>query len=182
MKEKKEKKSILKWIKEHKALLITLGVITVSAGVAIVTIKNWDAIKQLFNKKVTSIDDGKKVINEVAEATINTVKKVPENIDLSGEKYTATQLGNFMGVSAQEVNKRLVKEGLQVKSYNNEYDITSFGDHFGDSTWKETRYGHSFVNNVWCKGTLNVIFTPEEIADHNRKMEFARMTIPRKDN
>lgn len=178
---KKEKKSFFKWIKENKELLITLGVITVSTGIAIITIKNWNTIKQLFNKKVTSIDEGEKVIEEVVETTMNTVKKVPDNVDLSGEKYTATQLEKFMGVSAQEVNKRLVKEGLQEKSYNNEYNITSFGDYFGDSTWKETKSGHSFVNNVWCKGTLNIIFTSEEIAEHKRRMEYARMSMPKKD-
>lgn len=86
------------------------------------------------------------VLEPVVEKTVSPI--ISSNIleNLTGNKLTATVLGNKMLCSAQAINKRIVAVGLATKLPCGEYELTEAGRLLGESTWKVTRRGHSFSN------------------------------------
>ena len=174
MEEKKKKKEILKWMKEHKGLLITIGVISVTTVATIFAYKNWNAIKKLSESNPQTTAEAIKIINELP---VPITKSPPINIDLSGDKYSATELGRLASVSNRNINKRLCEAGLQEKSGNG-YIITEYGKHFGEYTCREQKSGFVADINIWCKGVLKVIFTPEEIQNINAHHKHVMEVLP----
>lgn len=92
-----EKKKIRNWIKEHKTELVLFGKTTVGA---ILVAKNWDSIKELFKdteKITTSVVKMETVVEKIVAPVMPT--EILDN--LTGNKMTATELGNKAWCSAQ---------------------------------------------------------------------------------
>ena len=83
--------------------------------------------------------------------------------NLSGEKLTPSKLGDRVMMSPQQINKRLVSQGLQIRLPCGEYVMTDLGKKFGESTLKTRSHGHTFSNIEWDSRVLEIIFTPGEM-------------------
>lgn len=156
-----EKNSLFTWMKEHKTELIVLGVTAIGT---IIVVKNWDSIKSIF-KSSNSIPTPAIKIKPVVEKV--TVPVIPSDIidNLTGNKLTATELGNKALCSAQAINKRIVAAGLATKLPYDGYSFTEAGRLLGVHTSKTTRGGYSFSNIEWDEKILEVIFSAEELAE-----------------
>ena len=155
--DKKEK--AVNWAKAHKK-----PVIIASSMVAVV----YGLIKKQHDTLDSTIDDSDKTLLDEDEDKESQYDPIISDIskNLTGTRLTATKLGNKVGLSAQQINKRLLNKGLMIKLWNNEYDLTEQGKLFGEKTmYKETRYGHSFNNCEWDEAVLKVIFSPEELEE-----------------
>lgn len=164
-----EKKSLLTWVKKHKAELIILGV---TAAGTIIVIKNWNSLKGVFTSS-NSISNPTIKIKPVVEKVI--VPVISSNIidNLTGNKLTATELGNKAFCSAQEINKRIVAAGLATKLPYEDYSLTEIGRLLGEHRSKVTRFGYSFSNIEWDEKVLEIIFSAEElleIADKHKRV------------
>jgi hypothetical protein len=164
-----EKKSLLTWVKEHKTELIILGVTAVGT---ILVIKNWDSIKGIF-KSSNSISTPTVNIKPILEEVVIPV--LPSDIidNLTGNKLTATELGNKVWCSAQAINKRIVAAGLATKLPCGDYSLTEAGRLLGEHTWKTTWAGHPFSNIEWDEKILEIIFKAEELLEIANKQKIA---------
>lgn len=176
--------SIREWAADHKKqILIGVGVGSAIAACAIIGFKNRKVIVQACRKIGRGFEDvfrkagntqtiKKTVASAVTSATplataaADNVPVIPEEIlhNLSGEMMTATQLGNEILSSPQNINARIVAKGLAVKCPGGGYNLTESGKLVGKDIWKTNRYGYSFSNIEWDKRVLEIIFTPEELA------------------
>lgn len=170
-----EKKTVFQWVKEHKKELIFLGVATVGT---ILVVKNWDTIKGIFKDAepiATSVIKVEPVVEKVVMQVISN--DILEN--LTGNKLTATELGNKVWCSAQAINKRIVAAGLATKLPCGEYSLTEAGGLLGESTWKTTWAGHSFSNIEWDEKILEIIFSTEELLVIASKQKVAQEILSR---
>lgn len=159
MRHMKEKESRFVWIKEHKKELIALGITAVGT---ILVISNWDSIKGMFrSSNSTSIV---KIKTEVEKAVVPVIPKEILN-NLTGNKLTATELGNKMWCSGQAINKKIVAAGLVKRLPNGGYSLTEIGRLLGEHTWKTTKAGHPFTNIEWDEKILEIIFNAEELLE-----------------
>ena len=99
--------------------------------------------------------------------------------NLTGNKLTATELGNKVWCSAQAINKKIVAAGLATKLPCGEYSLTEAGRLLGDHTWKTTWAGNSFSNIEWDEKILEIIFNAEELLEIANKQKIAREILSR---
>jgi hypothetical protein len=164
------KKTVFKWVKEHKKELIFSGVTVMGT---ILVVKNWNSIKGIFK--------GTKKIATTAAKVEPVIEKVPiPNVsndileNLTGNKLTATELGNKIWYSAQAINKRIVAAGLATKLPGGGYSLTEVGRLVGEPTWKTTWAGYSFSNIEWDEKVLEIIFSVEELQEISNKQKIAQ--------
>lgn len=156
----KKDKAIM-WVKQHKAQ-IGVGALVVAGSVAGVAI----AAKTGHLPRLGAASKG---ASKVASTVIETVKKAPlPKVNLTGVEKTATGLGNDLLLSNQQINKRLVSNGMMTKEPWG-YELTELGKLFGKDTIKVTRYGHTFSNIEWDEAVIPYIFTPDELAGIDAK-------------
>ena len=170
-----ERKPLLTWVKEHKTELIILGVTAVGT---ILIIKNWDSIKGVF-KSSNSISTPIVKIQPVVEKVVVPVISSEILANLTGNKLTATELGNKLWCSAQAINKRIVAAGLAVKLPGGDYSLTEAGRLLGKYTSKTTRAGYSFSNIEWDEKILEIIFNAEELLEIASKQKIAHEILSR---
>lgn len=170
-----EKKSLLTWVKEHKTELIILGVTAVGT---ILVIKNWGSIKGVF-KSSNSISTPVVKIEPAVEKVVVPVISSEVLDNLTGNKLTATELGNKVWCSAQAINKKIVAAGLATKLPCGEYSLTEAGRLLGEHTWKTTLAGHSFSNIEWDEKILEIIFNAEELLKITNKQKIAHEILSR---
>lgn len=147
------------WVKAHKKELIIAGVVVVGT---VLVVKNRNAIASQFKDEVSMSPEPviiEPVVNQIIVPTISS--DILNN--LTGNMRTARALGHIVGLSAQEINKRIVAAGLAVKVACGEYLMTDLGSQLGKNTWKVTAAGHSFSNIEWDEKILEIIFSPEEL-------------------
>lgn len=87
----------------------------------------------------------------------------PINVERTGISGTATYLGNILSTSAQNINKRLVENGLATKLPCGEYALTDRGKQFGTETIKTTKHGHTFSNIEWDTSVVSLIASENEL-------------------
>lgn len=172
----KDKKGVIMWIRTYKKELIISGVLVIVGGVLV--IKNWDFIKKFFKSTKPVVFQASEV-EPLMEKVV--MPAIPSGIldNLSGNKLTATELGNKVWCSAQAINKRIVASGLATKLPCGEYSITDAGSLLGESTWKVTGAGHSFSNIEWDEKILEIIFSQEELLEIARKQECVKEILGR---
>lgn len=79
----------------------------------------------------------------------------------TGSTLTAERLGQKIGISNREVNRRLIEKGLAERIGDGLYP-TEAGKELGVFIDKTTRYGYSFPGLEWDECVADLIFTPEE--------------------
>lgn len=105
---------------------------------------------------------------DIQAAGRDVVEKLA-TVDLTGARKVARDIGGSMGVSAQEVNRRLVDCKLATrKPYG--LELTETGKRFGKLATKTRARGHTFGNIEWDEAIKPIIFSKEEMAEHERKM------------
>lgn len=185
-----EKKSFLLWVKEHKKQLIIAGVSVATIVVIILGIKNRESIMKLWNslkKAIAKTPEIRPSVNtEIAIAAVSpdttqTFASIKSSSDilenLTGNKLTATSLGDKVWCSAQTINKRLVSSGLVERLPCGEYSLTDAGKLLGEHTIKTTRAGYTFSNIEWDDSVLGIIFNPNELKEIANKQQRAMEII-----
>lgn len=182
-----EKKSLLLWIKEHKKQLIIAGVSIATIVGIILAIKNRESILRLWTSLKKAIEKTPEIrpsVNtEIAaavaspEATkaVASIKISSDILDnLTGNKLTATGLGDKVWCSAKAINKMLVSSGLAERLPCGEYSLTETGKLLGEHTIKTTRGGYTFSNIEWDEKVLELIFSPKELREITEKQLHTR--------
>lgn len=151
----------LNWIRINKTKIIFVG--TSAVGIAI-AVSSKNLISKLFNQSTsTAIESSAtdKLLHKIP------VPEIPSEIlnNLTGEKMTARALGNLVGCSAQQINKRIVSLGLATKQPCGEYSLSEAGRLLGVETLKTTSAGHTFSNIEWDKKVLDLISNAEMVSD-----------------
>lgn len=171
--ERTERRGAIQWVKEHKTVLFVAGASVLGA---IVVAKNWDAIKGLFKTSESAPCAIEKAATAVKETVVPTIPKdVLDN--LTGNKLTARALGDKMGCTAQEINKRICTAGLAVKHPCGGYIMTEAGRLLGEETVKTTKYDYTFSNIEWDEKILELLFSQEELMEHAAKEKKIRQII-----
>ena len=148
---------VKKFVKEHKKEIIIVCSATAAVGLACVGIK--------YIPKIKASNISAAVETGVDFATVAVDKPTkPLLSNLTGESLTPSKLGNVMLQSAQQINKRLEKAGLQEKLPCGEYRMTDAGKGLGKYTIKVAKSGHTFQNIEWDKSVLDILFSEEEFA------------------
>ena len=152
----------------------TLGAVKKRLGAKKTHGKNRSADIPTTRNIVDIRNESKQIIQilpSVAEAT-KSVSDLPTGFldNLSGEMLTATELGRKLLMSAREVNKRLVAAGLQTRCPNGEYQLTDLGKKLGETTLKTTAWGYPFANNEWDAKVIDLLVSPEEMLDIQRRL------------
>lgn len=171
--ERTERRGAIQWVKEHKTVLFVAGASVLGA---IVVAKNWDAIKGLFKTSESAPCAIEKAATAVKETVVPTIPKdILDN--LTGNKLTARALGDKMGCTAQEINKRICTAGLAVKHPCGGYIMTETGRLLGEETVKTTKYDYTFSNIEWDEKILELLFSKEELMEHAAKEKKIRQII-----
>lgn len=146
----------LMWVKQHKAQ-IGLGALLTVASVAGLCLASKTG-------HMPKLADMRKAASKGAAAITEASEKValPE-VSLTGVQKTATGLGNDLLLSNQQVNKRLVSNGMVTREPWG-YRLTELGELFGKETVKTTRAGHTFSNIEWDEAVVPYICSPDELA------------------
>ncbi len=170
-----EKESFFTWVKDHKTELIILSVTVVGT---VLVVKNWDSIKGIFRSSDSILTPNVKIIPILDEVVIPVL---PFDImdNLTGNKLTATELGNKALCAAQTINKRIVAAGLATKSPYGGYSLTEAGRLLGELTFKTTRAEYSFSNIEWDEKILEIIFSAEELMEIADKQAIIREILSR---
>ena len=87
------------------------------------------------------------------------------NVELTGNCYTARELGEKLNCSARKVNKRLVNAGFARRWPTGDLDLTVAGKIFGEMTLKKLKYGYIFRNIKWDEAVLPYICDEADNAD-----------------
>ena len=148
---------VKKFVEEHKKEIIIVCSATAAVGLACVGIKYIPKIKSSYIS--TAVETG---ADFVTAAVDNPTKSLLSN--LTGEALTPSKLGNVMLQSAQQINKRLEKAGLQERLPCGEYRMTDIGKDLGKYTIKVAKNGHTFQNIEWDKSVLDILFSEDEFA------------------
>lgn len=137
-----------------KVVKIAVGVaVTVACGYGVV--KNWEHLSDF----VADFMQHQPLLEDVVPEA--TMRILPE---LTGEKFTATELGSMVSLSAQAINKKIVKAGLATKLGDGSYALTELGRQFGERIIKAN--SHWLGPNIeWDKSVFDLIFTPDELAN-----------------
>lgn len=171
--ERTERRGAIQWVKEHKTVLIAIGVGAI--GIFFVA-KNWNSIKGIFKASESAPCAIEKAATAVKETVVPTI---PNDVldNLTGNKLTARALGDKMGCTAQEINKRICTAGLAVKHPCGGYIMTEAGRLLGEETVKTTKYDYTFSNIEWDEKILELLFSKEELLEHAAKEEKIRQII-----
>ena len=151
-----------------------LGSVKKRLGAGKVCAKNRSTASPRDRKTADFRDASKRAIQILP--TVSEVAKAPLELpdgfldNLSGEMLTATGLGRKLLMSAQEVNKRLVTAGLQTRCPNGEYQLTELGKKLGKTVLKGRGWGYTFVNNEWDAKVIELLVSPEEMSDIQRRL------------
>jgi predicted transcriptional regulator len=185
-----EKKSFLLWVKVHKKQLIIAGVSLATIVGIILGIKNRESIIRFWNSLKKAIEKTPEIRPSVntemavavashdATQTVASIKISSDILEnLTGNKLTATSLGDKVWCSAQTINKRLVSSGLAEKLPCGEYSLTEAGKLLGEHTIKTTRAGYTFSNIEWDDSVLGIIFNPDELKEIANKQQRAMEII-----
>lgn len=183
-----EKKSFLIWVKEHKKQLIIAGVSVATIVGIILAIKNresiiklWTSLKRTIENKpetMPSVNTKITAVSPVATKTVTSIKSTRDILEnLTGNRLTATSLGDKVWCSAQTINKRLVSSGLIERLPCGEYSLTEAGKLLGEYTTKTTRAGYTFSNIEWDDSVLGIIFNPNELKEIANKQRLAMEII-----
>lgn len=165
--EQTERCGAIQWVKEHKTVLIAIGVGAI--GTFFVA-KNWNSIKGLFKASESAPCAIEKAATAVKETVVPTIPK--DFLDnLTGNKLTARALGDKTGCTAQEINKRICTAGLAVKHPCGGYIMTEAGRLLGEETVKTTKYDYTFSNIEWDEEILELLFSKEELLEIAAKEE-----------
>lgn len=179
----KEKRTFLEWVQVHKKELIITGV-SITVVVGIVGIRKRESLMELWKTLQNAIKYHSRGM-AVPHPTASAISSVTEDVikpvipggfldNLTGNKLTATGLGDKVWFSAQAINKRLVSSGLAEKLPCGEYSITEAGKFLGEHTLKTTRAGYTFSNIEWEEKVLELIFSPKELREIAEKQLRAR--------
>lgn len=156
------------WVWEHKKWFIIVGV---GAVVVVVGVKKREAIKDLIaslNKSGGATD----AAEQVAETTkaVLTPAEVLEH--RTGVMLTPTKLGNKVGASAQEINKRIVAAELAERLPCGEYILTKKGKLFAQKGLTVRPWGYTAPLMEYDEAVLELIYTPEELAKIAERKRF----------
>ena len=154
----KREQNMKQWIKDHKKELIITGIVV--TGTVVIVWKR-DTIVNILKKTFSGIEN----IEPIQSTTEAVVKPLfPEGFldTLTGNKMTASALGDKMLCSPQVINKRLISAGLVNKLPCGDYILTEKGKLVGEWTEKTTAWGYSFANLEWDEKVLELLFTSEE--------------------
>lgn len=149
------------WVRINKTKIIIVGV---SAVGAVIAVSSRNSISKLFHQSTSAAIESSAIDKAIHNIP---VPKIPNDIlnNLTGEKMTARDLGNLVGCSAQQINKRIVSLGLATKQPCGEYLLTEAGRLLGKETLKTTSAGHTFSNIEWDKKVLDLIFNTEIVSN-----------------
>ena len=172
-----KKKKMINWIKTHKKELILTGVSIGTIVVMVLLIKNNDDLLKLFQQLKDRVKDVVKTDSiPLAEKSAPIIKinemntpnlQLPEEFlkKLTGNKLTATKLGEKVRCSNLEINNRLVDAGLAVRYPSGGYSLTETGKLVGEDIFKMNRYGCTFPNLEWDEAVLELLFSAEELQE-----------------
>lgn len=119
---------------------------------------------------------------------INALKKAPapkaaeiviDHSKMTGEMATARALGDMTGMSAQEINKRLVAKGFIERLPCGEYKLTEAGKQIGIPTVKITKADHTFSNNEYDKSIIKYILSSDELTELAQRSEIIKDLVSR---
>lgn len=156
------------WVWEHKKWIAIVGIGTV---VVIVGLKKRDTIKELL----TALTKGGAAVDsaeQVTEAT-NAVL-IPAEVlkHRTGVMLTPTKLGDMVGASAQEINKRIVAAELAERLPCGEYILTEKGKMFAQKGLTVRPWGYTAPLMEYDEAVLELIFTPDELAKIAERKRF----------
>lgn len=151
------------WIKAHKTQIFVGVTMTVSA---MVLYKNRASITEWLDSfRGHHIEEkvSEPIVKFIADS--KPIQISPEILEKrTGKMLTATELGNRVCMTAQEIDKRIVKAGLATKKPYEPYDITDMGKKFGTFESRERPWGYEVSVPVWDESVLELIFSQEELA------------------
>lgn len=129
-------------------------------------------------RKTADLRDASKQTIQILPTAIEAVKATPVLPDhfldnLTGERRPPRGIGELLGVSAQEVNKRLLEKGLQ-RPFGNKYEPTEIAKKLGAEVWKTTSHDFVFSNIEWDIIVAELIAKPEELPRLHTQFEFCR--------
>ncbi len=169
------------WFECNKKYIFGCGAMVLVAVGGFVVRRNWKAIISCFHgvrkaaeKVVTGnlvdkvAQGGKAMIpdrmNQIKQAVVPICQTIiPSNFKLTGNLYTARELGAKMLCSAREINRRIISRGLAERLPSGELVFTELGKGLGEMKWKTTRYDYSFTNIEWDEAILPLLFSAEEL-------------------
>lgn len=169
------------WFERNKMIIYGCGAIALTVVGGFVVYRNWNAIISCFQgvRKTAEKGIAGNLVNKVvqtekamAPARVEQIKQavapicqtiIPENFKLTGNRFTAKDLGRKMFCSAQEINRRIIGKGLAERLPSGELSFTELGRGLGEMKWKTTWYDHNFVNIEWDEAILPLLFSAEEL-------------------
>lgn len=155
--------------KKHKKEIFTVVAIAGVAVGGVVFVKDKDKISE-YLKGVDCTDVATEVVPAVSEFLPGTEIRREILERKTGNMLTPTKLGSLVGgISAQEVNKRIVAVGLQEKIPSGGFVRTEAGKLLGERMLKERSWGTVFSNIEWDEVVSEVISTPEECSKMTSK-------------
>lgn len=167
--------NLKEWFATHKKAVCVGGGVVISVVISsLIVYKNRDQVASvLVAAKNGLMRQGISKIGETAEAVTKTVAKTPDlsSVKLTGKMNTATQLGQLTYKSAQEINKRIINNGLAERLPDGTLNITELGSRFGDFSTKTRAWGHEFTNIVWDSSIIPLIFSQEELESIEKTKE-----------
>ena len=89
---------------------------------------------------------------------------------------TAREIGRLTNRTAQNINKRLLANGLMYASADG-YHLTEAGEPYGIEKVKITRNNYMFCNIEWTRAVLNIIFTEEEQRENARWLAMQKVRL-----
>ena len=146
------------WYKNPKTWFKIIGTASLLFGAGLLLYQNGKRLDHLREiTKEQAIDAIKGIKPIIREGIIVDQSKK------TGIMATATKLGEIMGVSAQQINKRLVSKGFAERLPSGDYILTDLGKQIGISTLKCTKYDHTFSNNEWDTSIIEYLFSKDEL-------------------
>ena len=154
-----------KKLKKKKAFKIA----AIATGVAALGVASY-----CFYKSSKGSDGGLNIV-DFPELDLPKISPEIQNLidNKTGSTLTAERLGQKIGVSNREVNRRLIEKGLAERIGDSLYP-TEAGKELGVFIDKTTRYGYSFSGLEWDECVANLIFTPEEFEAAAKRAEEVR--------
>jgi len=89
---------------------------------------------------------------------IEPLRKSLSPAQLPLASLNATQLGQYLSLSAKAMNKKLEEMGSQTRNARNEWELTKMGMKWGEMVPYATRNGHSGYQILWKKELADSLF------------------------
>lgn len=147
------------WAWKHRKGIIIA--VTGTAGM-IFLVRKRSAIKELLRSLGMEASAIEPIVTSLAEKKISAI---PVDVldHRTGVMLTATKLGNKVGVSNREINRRLIDAGLLHRLPCGECILTDDGKLLGEVSLKVTSWNKTVRRIQWDEAVLNIIFGPEEL-------------------